>query len=147
MLKRLLVALSFIAPPVSAYSEPAVELSSLSDVENALNRGAEVSVTVDLTKCSPAAGTTSPGTVRGGLKINAYRILPDGTLSFSDEEATDDPGGQPFWQLLRYQVRSDQTVSFTVDLFSLPSFARLAPQIGYTCAVDQGIAFFTERNS
>jgi hypothetical protein len=147
MLKSLLVALSIITLPLSSYAEPTVQLSNLSDVENALNRGAEVSVTVDLTKCAPAGGATSPGTTRGGLKINAYRIFPDGTLSFSDEHATADSSGQAIWNLLRYQIRSDQTISFTSDLFSLPSYTRLAPQIGYTCAVNQGITFFMERHS
>jgi hypothetical protein len=115
-------------------------------VESALDRGAAVSVTVDLTKCTPAGGTTSPGTTCGGLKINAYRITPDGTLSFADEHATVDSKGNPIWQFIRYQVKPDQTIAFTTDLVSMPLYTRLMPQIGYACAVNQGIAFFTERH-
>ncbi|AXE95214.1 hypothetical protein CUJ90_23040 [Paraburkholderia terricola] len=145
-LKKLLVVLSLIAPTLSAHAGQTVQLSSLDDVENALNRGADVSVTVDLTKCAPTGTTTSPGTTRGGLKINAFRITPDGTLSFADEHATVDSSGQPIWQFIRYRVKPDQTIAFSTDLFSLPSYSRLMPEINYACAVNQGVAFFTERH-
>lgn len=144
MLKTSLTVLSFAAFSGAAYASSTVELSSLSDVEAALARGANVSVAVDLTRCAPAAGTTPPGTTRGGLRIGAFRIIPDGTLSFADEHATVDRTGQPIWQFLRYQVKPDQTVAFTMDVFSLPSYTRIASQIGYTCAINQGVSFLTD---
>jgi len=146
ILKKLLVALSLIVPMLSVHAGQTIQLSSLAEVENALNRGADVSVTVDLTKCAPAGTTTSPGTTRGGLGIKAFRITPDGVLSFSDERATVDSSGQPIWQFIRYQVKPDQTIAFATDLFSLPSYARLMPEINYACAVNQGMVFFEERH-
>ncbi|KVK76056.1 hypothetical protein WS90_25090 [Burkholderia cepacia] len=130
---------------LAAHAGEAISLSSLEDVEGALNRGAVVSVAVDLPACAPAGTTTAPGAARGGLRINAYRVAPDGTLSFSDEHATVDASGQPIWQFIRYQVKPDQTVAFSTDLFALPSFTRLAPRISYACAINRGIAFFAER--
>ncbi|WP_322027429.1 VirK family protein [Burkholderia sp. BCC1977] len=144
-MKKLLVASSMAASCLAAHAGEATSLFTLEDVESALNRGAVVSVTVDLPKCAPAGTTTTPGTTRGGLRINAYRITPDGTLSFADEHATVDASGQPIWQFIRYQVKPDQTVAFSTDLFALPSYARLAPRISYACAVNHGIAFFAER--
>ncbi|AXF25808.1 hypothetical protein CUJ89_35945 [Burkholderia pyrrocinia] len=144
--KKLLIALSIAVPCVSAHAGPTIRLSGLTEVENALNQGASVSVAVDLSKCAPAGTTSTPGTTRGGLRINAYRITPDGTLSFADEHATVDASGQPIWQFIRYQVKPDQTVAFSTDLFALPSYNRLAPRISYACAIDQGIAFFVERH-
>lgn len=142
MLRSLFIAISGMAFALSVHANPTVQLSSLAEVENALGRGAPVSVALDLAKCNPGAGATSPGTVRGGLKIDAYRILADGTLSFADGHATVDRSGQPIWQFLRYQVKPDQAVTFTMDVFSLPSYTRKAEQISYACAVNQGIAFF-----
>jgi hypothetical protein len=142
MHRSLLIAISGMAFAFSVHAHPTVQLSSVADVESALGRGVPVSVVLDLAKCVPAAGATAPGTVRGGLKIDAYRILADGTLSFADGHATVDRSGQPIWQFLRYQVKPDQAVTFTMDVFSLPSYTRKAEQISYACTVNQGIAFF-----
>ncbi|PMS13315.1 hypothetical protein FNF07_13565 [Trinickia caryophylli] len=139
-----MTAVSLAACSSAAFASSTIQLSSLSQVEAALARGASVAATVDLTVCAPAAGTTSPGTTRGGLRIGAYRIVQDGTLSFADEHATVDRTGQPIWQFIRYQVKPDQTIAFTMDMFSLPSYTRIGSQIGYTCAVNQGVSFFTE---
>lgn len=141
-----LLACSIVAGLWSAQACAALQLSSLPEVEAALNHGTQVSVTVDLTRCAPAGTTTSPGTTRGGLKITSYRITPDGTLSFADEHASVAQDGSPLWQFIRYQVKPDQTVAFSTDLFSLPSYARLMPEINYTCAINHGIEFFADRH-
>lgn len=144
--KSRLLAFSIVAGLWSVQASAASQLSSLADVEAALNHGTPVSVTVDLTRCSPAGTTTNPGTTRGGLKITSYRITPDGTLSFADEHASVGQDGSPLWQFIRYQVKPDQTVAFSTDLFSLPSYGRLMPEINYTCAVNHGIEFFADRH-
>ncbi len=144
--KAALFALSVTAGMWSAQVLANPQLSTLADVEAALNRGANVSVTVDLTRCAPSGSTTRPGTTRGGLKISSYRITPDGTLSFADEHASVGQDGSPLWQFIRYQVKPDQTVAFSTDLFSLPAYTRLMPQITYACAINQGIEFFSDRH-
>lgn len=143
--KTTLLALSVAAGFWSAQASANPQLSTLADVEAALNRGATVSVAVDLTRCAPAGNTTQPGTTRGGLKISSYRITPDGTLSFADEHASVAQDGSPLWQFIRYQIKPDQTVAFSTDLFSLPAYTRLMPQITYACAINQGIEFFSDR--
>lgn len=144
--KTTLLALSIVAGLGLAQASAASPLSTLADVEAALNRGATVSVAVDLTRCAPSGNTTRPGTTRGGLKISSYRITPDGTLSFADEHASVAQDGSPLWQFIRYQVKPDQTVAFSTDLFSLPAYTRLMPQITYACAINQGIEFFSDRH-
>ena len=139
-----LLALSVVAALWSTQACAALQLSSLAEVEAALDHGTPVSVTVDLTRCAPAGTTKNPGTTRGGLKITSYRITPDGTLSFADEHASVGTDGSPLWQFIRYQVKPDQTVAFSTDLFSLPSYSRLMPEINYTCAIDHGIEFFAD---
>ncbi|MGN6650789.1 VirK family protein [Trinickia sp.] len=145
-IKSRLLALSIAAGLWSAHASAASQLSNVEQVEDALNHGTPVSVAVDLTRCAPAGTTTRPGTTRGGLKITSYRITPDGTLSFADEHASVAQDGSPLWQFIRYQVKPDQTVAFSTDIFSLPSYARLMPEINYTCAINHGIEFFADRH-
>jgi hypothetical protein len=140
------IALSIAAGLWSTQALANPQLSTLADIEAALERGATVSVAVDLTRCAPSGSTTRPGTTRGGLKISSYRITPDGTLSFADEHASVGQDGSPLWQFIRYQVKPDQTVAFSTDLFSLPAYTRLMPQITYACAINQGIEFVSDRH-
>ncbi|MPW23649.1 Virk protein (modular protein) [Paraburkholderia piptadeniae] len=151
-MQTFLIAPLIAAPMISGHAEPAKQLPSLADVESALNRGAAVSVAADLTKCSPAGDTTSQSGTRGGVKINAYWTMADGTLSFSDEHATvdlvgaptfQDPFGAPIWQSIRYTVKPDQTVFVATKLFFLPSYNPMM-HVDYACAINQGIAYYTE---
>ncbi len=145
MLKQALLTFSLLTALVlPANASPARQLAALADIENALNNGATVSVAVDLSRCAPGGDTKTRGATSGGLKIGPYRIMPDGTLSFSDSHESVSPDGQPLWQFIRYQVKADQTILFTSDLFSLPSYTRLAPQVAYGCAIDQSVKFFTD---
>lgn len=154
-MKKMLIALSIIIPAMSAHAESTEQLSSLADVMSALNRGATVSVTVDLTRCAPAGDTTIQGSTRGGLKINTYQVLSDGSLYFADERTTVSGYGDqrfqstfwnPNWLSVRYNLRADQTMSVATEIFSFPDFGRLAGNSDYTCAVNQGIEFYTKRN-
>ena len=65
------VALSIAAGLWSTQALANPQLSTLADIEAALERGATVSVAVDLTRCAPSGSTTRPGTTRGGLKISS----------------------------------------------------------------------------
>ncbi|WP_082793146.1 VirK family protein [Collimonas pratensis] len=69
-------------------------------------------------------------------------MVADGALDFAEEHATVNHRGKPIWQFLRYQVKSDQTAAFTMDVLSLPSFTRKAEQICYGRAISKGTAFF-----
>jgi hypothetical protein len=101
-------------------------------------------VTVDLSRCEPTGDTKTHSSTSGGLKIGSYRIMPDGTLSFSDSHESVSADGNPLWQFIRYQVKTDQTILFTSDLFSLPSYTRMTPQVAYGCAINRGVQFFAD---
>lgn len=132
-----LLALLFAAPTIAS-----TPLTTLNAVNHALSHGATVTAVVDLRTCTPAAGTAQPGTAVGGLKIGAFRVLPDGTLSFADDHFTIDRDGLPVMQYLRYRATPDQQVAFTMDVFSLPSYAKKIPELGYNCRLGQGVSFF-----
>ncbi|WP_367033664.1 hypothetical protein [Burkholderia semiarida] len=53
-----------------------------------------------------------------------------------------DESGRPVWRFIRCRVKPGQTVAFSAGPFSPPTDNRLAPRVGYVCAIDQGIAFF-----
>lgn len=128
-----------MASAVSAYP-----LQDYNGIQFALNNGRTVSMSLDLSQCTPV-GTAPATQTKGGLSnIGAYRITSDGTLSFSDEHFTvTTTNAQPIQQFLRYQVRTDNTVAFTSYIFSIPAYT-LISQVGYTCTINRGIRFFTE---
>src|SRR5258706_10067833 len=99
MLKRALLIFSLpIALLLPANASPARQLAALAEIENALNNGATVSVTVDLSRREPTGDTKTHSSTSGGLKIGSYRIMPDGTLSFSDSHESVSADGNPLWQ-------------------------------------------------
>lgn len=61
---------------------------SLPAVEDALVKGRSVAVSLDLGRCTSSSGDEKPSKTRGGLKIEAFRIMDDGTLAFADEHMT-----------------------------------------------------------
>ncbi|UAY97568.1 VirK family protein [Dickeya dadantii] len=118
-------------------------LKSADDVITALNKGQSVNVTIDLSACTPQEGTPASKT-RGGLHINAYRLIDTGTLSFSDEHFTVANDNTPIQQFMRYQVLPDNTVRFTTFMFNLPSLQQRGNTLSYLCKLDQDIRFFKQ---
>ncbi|MCS4510596.1 VirK family protein [Xylophilus ampelinus] len=117
-----------------------VRLDQLADIERALAAGGDVAVSIDLSQCTGKDGAR-PTQTRGGLRIGAYRIVEDGTLSFSDAHFTVARDGQPIQQLLRYQVRPDRSIDFTMFVFDLPSYQARSAVLAYRCGINQGIQF------
>lgn len=138
----LLLASSFslMALPASAKSR----LDNPADIQQALASGSDVAVAIDLSQCTANSANATPTRTRGGLRIEAYRIVEDGTLSFSDGHFTVARDGQPIQQLLRYQVRPDGTIDFTMFVFDLPSYQQRSEPVAYRCAINQGLRFHAD---
>ncbi|PPT93327.1 VirK family protein [Xanthomonas theicola] len=135
---------SLLAASLLAFAHPAsaaTPLHSLAEIERALDTGATVAVAVDLSQCTPASAGATPTQTRGGLRIGAYRVIADGTLSFADEHFTVGRDGKPIQQFLRYQVRPDGSIDFTMAVFALPGYQQIGATLGYRCAIDQGLHF------
>ncbi|MBX9444769.1 VirK family protein [Dickeya chrysanthemi] len=130
--------LATTAPAMAAKS-----LKSADDVITALNQGRSVNVTIDLSACTPQEGTPASKT-RGGLQISAYRLVDNGTLSFSDAHFTVANDGTPIQQFMRYQVQPDNTVRFTTFMFNLPSLQQRGNTLSYQCKLGQDIGFFVQ---
>ncbi|MCC4632127.1 MULTISPECIES: VirK family protein [Xanthomonas] len=139
--------LAVVAVAVCATISPALakqRISSSADLIATLESGHEVAVSVDLSRCAPEAGTTASRS-RGGVRIGAYRLTDDGTLSFSDTQfiaASSD--GRPFQQFQRYQVAPDNRVRLTTSMYELPSLQQRGPLLAYQCTLDQGIRFHAD---
>ncbi|MET4674892.1 VirK family protein [Luteibacter sp. ME-Dv--P-043b] len=142
----LLAALAAVVPISASMAQSPSSIYSLEELKTAADNGANIAVTVDLTKCKPTGTTTAPGTTKGGLKIGAYRVTPDGVFSFSDAHETVGQDGKPLWQFLRYQVKPDQTVAFTAFMYSLPTYTPLGPEITYECGINRGVTFIPEHH-
>jgi hypothetical protein len=136
--------LSLLAASLLAFAHPAgagTRLDSLAEIERSLQSGASVAVAIDLSQCTPSAGGATPSQTRGGLRIGAYRVIEDGTLSFADEHLTVGRDGKPIQQFLRYQVHPDSRIDFSMAVFALPGYQQNGATLGYRCAINQGLRF------
>ncbi|SFD39426.1 VirK family protein [Paracidovorax konjaci] len=143
-LHRYRIGCLLLAPALWIAATPAARasdhLSTLAAIQHALEEGDSVSVAIDLSQCVPQ-GNAGPSQTRGGRRIESYRIVPDGTLSFSDSHFTVAGDGQPIVQFMRYQIRPDQTVDFTTTMFNLPGYDLRTAAVAYRCAIGQGTRF------
>ncbi|QNH20703.1 virk protein [Xanthomonas sp. GW] len=138
------LSLSLLAASLLAFAHPAgaaTPLGSLAEIERSLESGASVAVAIDLSQCTPSAGGATPTQTRGGLRIGAYRVTEDGTLSFADEHITVGRDGKPIQQFLRYQVHPDSRIDFSMAVFALPGYQQNGATLGYRCAINQGLRF------
>ncbi|WP_115584302.1 VirK family protein [Xanthomonas dyei] len=147
MSTRRLAIVAVAVAAMSATISPAFAKQSITSSANliaTLESGHDVAVSVDLSRCTPEAGTAASRS-RGGGRLGAYRLTDDGTLSFSDTQfiaASSD--GRPFQQFQRYQVSPDNRVRLTTYMYDLPSLQQRGPLLAYQCTLDQGIRFHAD---
>lgn len=117
-------------------------LQTVSAVGHALNSGATVNATVDLSQCTRQGGG-EPSTTKGGLKVSPFRIQNDGTLSFADSHFTVSTSTQqPLMQFLRYTVAPEGgNITVSSYIFSVPDYS-LISQVAFDCAINQGVNFY-----
>ncbi|OAX64408.1 hypothetical protein A6R71_11340, partial [Xanthomonas translucens pv. arrhenatheri] len=136
------LSIPLLAASLFAFAHPAgaaTPLGSLAEIERSLDSGASVAVAIDLSQCTPNPGGATPTQTRGGLRIGAYRVIADGTLSFADEHPTVGLDGKPIQQFLRYQVHPDNSIDFSMAVFALPGYRQNGATLGYRCAINQGV--------
>ncbi|KWT02427.1 MULTISPECIES: VirK family protein [Pseudomonas syringae group] len=117
-------------------------LASLPAITQALNTGASVAVVIDLGQCKSSVAGAEPSKTKGGKRIDAYRITPDGTLAFSDTHFTLDRENKPIEQFIRYQIRADGTAGFSMTTLSVPGYQQVGNAVSYECAIGKGLSFF-----
>jgi hypothetical protein len=119
-------------------------LESVESVINALDNGAPVNATVDMSKCTPE-DDGAPSTIRGGLKLSTYRINEDGTLWFEDSFISVSSGTgreDPVMVLLRYLANPEGSVTVTSFVFSIPDYT-LTMKESFDCSINIAIDFNT----
>ncbi|AJQ97623.1 VirK family protein [Gynuella sunshinyii] len=117
-------------------------LKTVESLVNALENGAIVNASVDLSACTRQDGGTASQT-RGGLTVSPYRLQADGTLSFSDSHftvSTRSGTPMPIMQFLRYSVKPEGAITVTSFIFSVPDY-RLTSEVGFDCAINDGVSF------
>lgn len=141
MLRKLIFAPTLALMLLAAPAMASTPLPTLPDIQRALDRGESVSVALNFGLCKPAQGTKATQT-KGGLRLSAYRITPDGTLAFSDDHftvANDDL--KPIRQFIRYQIRPDGTAQISIHMFDLPGLQPRGTPLVYNCALNSGLSF------
>lgn len=137
---KTLVSFALAAGTSMAHAYNHRPLHDLPSIQQALDGGMRVSLTIDLSLCQVQPGG-QPSQTKGGLtSIDAYRVAADSALTFSDAHFTASDNGTPIFQSLRYRVTSDGAVSFKATTLSLPSYA-VVNQSSFTCAIGKGVDF------
>ncbi|MBB4007219.1 VirK family protein [Allorhizobium taibaishanense] len=135
------IGLGLFLMPLASHA--ATALPNAGAVQTALTSGETVNVVLDLTKCTSADDQKKPGTMKGGLRISAFLIRPDNSISFSDEHFTiTTMDKKPIYQFLRYSLKPDDTVSFTMTTLSMPEMTQKGEVIAYNCKLGDGMSFF-----
>ncbi|MDW6004071.1 VirK family protein [Vibrio mangrovi] len=116
-------------------------LSSVSSVTNALENGAQVNATVDLSQCARQGGGATSET-KGGLVVSPFRIQGNGMLSFSDSHFTvSSRTNSPIMQFLRYQVAPEGGITVTSYIYTVPDYSLLS-QSAFDCQINEGVNFY-----
>ena len=120
----------------SAVDEPAP--SQYTDVVNALQTTKPVRLLTDFRQCAnESAGQPSPS-LRGGLSIDAFVVLPGRGLFFSDVHQTLDEDNQPVTEYIRYNLMTDDRLR--VSLTRIVNSA-VAKQDTLVCQIPVGARF------
>jgi hypothetical protein len=92
----------------------AAEAPSYADVLSALQSGKTVTVLTDLSHCAdPETGKAGPA-LQGGLRIQAFLVVPEKGLVFADVHQTLDPSDQPVTEYIRYNLKPDGQMTLNV---------------------------------
>lgn len=117
-------------------------LPTYSAITQALNTGESVAVVIDLGQCKSSIAGAEPSKTKGGKRIDAYRITPDGTLAFSDTHFSLDRDNKPIEQFIRYQIRPNGTATFSMTTLNVPGYQQVGSPVSYECGVGKGLSFF-----
>lgn len=120
-------------------------LASTEAITNALLRGQQVSVVVDLRQCSNNDDPSIKGSMVGGLTIGSFLIRPDNSLSFSDNHVTVTQDKKPILQFLRYRLTVDNKATFTMQTLSLPDYHFVGKTLIYQCEIGTGLMFYSHQ--
>jgi hypothetical protein len=88
--------------------------STYSVVLEALQSAKTVKVIVDLHRCNLRDGGKAGPAVLGGLVINAFNVVPNKGILFSDVHHTLDSLGKPVTSYIRYDLTEDGDLTLTV---------------------------------
>ena len=113
-----------IGATLSLAPAAAAEASNYADVLSALQSGKAPTVLSDLGHCTnPETGKAGPA-VQGGLRIQAFMVIPERGLLFADVHQTLDPSDQPVTEYIRYNLKPDGQMTLNVSRQTISGMAK-----------------------
>ena len=98
-------------------------LADYRDVAQALEKGKDVSLAVDLSECTDGAGQRGPA-IKAGLPVAAYMNFGN-RIVFSDPHFTVPPGQErPTIEFVRYELGRDDVLMVNSTVFRLPGYEK-----------------------
>jgi len=114
--------------------------ASAGSLVKAVLAGKDIRVINNLALCTKA-GTTIPGpNIRGSLQPDAYMVLQDGTVAFSNTHQTINPKNSVVQEYLKYRVLPDGKVEFHSFVLN-PLDYSILHESQYDCSIDKGVSF------
>lgn len=105
----------------------------------AVMAGKDIHVTLDLSLCTEP-GTLFPGPAhRGSVHPDAFMVLKDGTVAFSNTHFTVRSDDRPVQEFMKYRVHPDGKVELQVIVLDA---GHLLNKKQYDCAVSHGVSFY-----
>ncbi|AJC22323.1 VirK family protein [Pandoraea pulmonicola] len=131
-----------VAIAVGSWSSGAVAMNPDStSLAAAVMAGKDIHVTLDLSLCT-VSGTSLPGpATRGSVHPDAFMVLKDGTVSFSNTHFTVRSDNRAVQEFMKYRVHPDGKVEFQVIALDATNLGVLDKK-QYDCAVRNGVSFY-----
>lgn len=118
-------------------AKPAAQDVSLQD---AVMAGNDIRAMLDLSLCT-AHESGAPGpALRASVHPNAFLVMKDGTVTFSDTHLSVRPDGKPVREFMKYRVLPDGQAEFQSAVLDPLNFSVLQKS-QYDCLVGKGLAF------
>jgi VirK protein len=121
-----------LAPAIAA------EAASYADVLGALQGGKTVTVLTDLSHCANPETDTAGPALQGGLRIQAFLVIPEKGLVFADVHQTLDPSDRPVTEYIRYNLKPDGQMMLNVERQTV---AGIVKQPLLACQLAAGVRF------
>jgi VirK protein len=128
----LICAKLWLAPAAAA------EASNYADVLSALQSGKVATVLTDLGHCTNSETGKADPTMQGGLRIQAFLVIPEKGLVFADVHQTLDPSDQPVTEYIRYNLKPDGQMTLNVRRQTTAGMKR-QPEL--VCQLGVGVRF------
>ncbi|WP_191625762.1 VirK family protein [Pandoraea sputorum] len=119
-------------------SAPLAKSADADALQEAVMTAQDIRAVLDLSLCT-THGTAAHGpAIRASLRPNAFLLMQDGTVAFSDTHLTVRADGKPVREFMKYRVLPDGKAEFQTIVLDAADFS-VVQKSQYDCALGKGL--------